>query len=116
MNTPEQNKAIVRTFVEAFNTQDWKRLETLIASSFIRHNLAEGKPDVHSRDDLVQFLQKEYVIFPDAYETIKDLIAEGDKVAVRHRFQGTQKRRMGEHSLSKKILMSDYIVIYRITA
>jgi steroid delta-isomerase-like uncharacterized protein len=114
MSTIEQNKAIVRTFVEAVNAQDWKRLEAIIASNFVRHDPMGGKPGVQSCADLVQFLQNEYVTFPDAHETIEDLIAEGDKVAVRHRFQGTQQGWMGAYPPSGKTLTADYIAIYRV--
>jgi ketosteroid isomerase-like protein len=32
----EQNKAIVRAFVEAINRQDWQRFEELVAPDFVR--------------------------------------------------------------------------------
>lgn len=42
------------------------------------------------------------------------MLAEGDKVAVRQRFQGTQKGWMGKYPPSGKKMIADYLAIYRI--
>jgi len=64
--------------------------------------------------DLVAFLQAEFVTFPDATETLLDLVAEGDRVAARHHFRGTQLGAMGPFPPSGKVLSSNYLAIYRI--
>lgn len=114
MSQTEQNKAIVRSFVDAVNAQDWQALKRIVAPHFVRHSTAAGLPSIQSCDDLVQFLQQEYATFPDAYETIEDMIAEGNKVAVRHRFQGTQKGWMNAYPPSGNGMTADYIAIYRL--
>ena len=76
-------KAVIQAFVEAVNNQDWQAVETLVAADFVRHSIAAGEPGVRSRLDLIHFLRSEYVTFPDANEQIADILAEGDKVAVR---------------------------------
>lgn len=108
------NKAVVRAFVEAVNAQDWPRVIDLLAPDFTRHSAAAGEPQVRSAKDLVAFLQAEFVTFPDATETLVDLVAEGDRVAARHQFRGTQLGPMGPFQPSGKVLRSHYLAIYRI--
>lgn len=110
----ERNKAVVRAFVAAINAQDWSRLAELVAPNFIRHSHAGGSPGVRSRDDLVRFLQGEFETFPDAREEIADLVAEGDRVAARHSFRGTQTGPMRPHPPSGRVLAADYLAIYRL--
>lgn len=107
-------RQLVRDFVDAINRQDWAALERIVAPDFVRHSAAAGPRQVASRDDLIRFLETEYVTFPDAHERLLDLVAEGDRVAARHRFTGTQRGSMGPHPPSNRTLQSDYIAIYRI--
>lgn len=108
------NKALVHSFVEAVNTQDWPRVMKLLAPDFKRHSTAGGEPQVRSAMDLVVFLQAEFATFPDATETLLDLVAEADRVAARHHFRGTQLGPMGPFPPSGKVLSSSYLAIYRI--
>jgi steroid delta-isomerase-like uncharacterized protein len=110
----EQNKSLVRAFVDAINAQDWQRALGLLASDFKRHSTAAGEPAVKSAKELVAFLQAEFDTFPDACETLLDLVAEGDKVAARHHFRGTQLGPMGSFPPGGKVLEATYIAIYRL--
>ncbi len=110
----ERNKAVVRAFVEAINAQDWGRFEELVAPGFVRHSHSAGPQAVRSRDDLVRYLRGEYQTFPDARETIEDLVAERDRVAARHRFHGTQLGPMGPYPPSGRTMTADYLAIYRL--
>jgi steroid delta-isomerase-like uncharacterized protein len=112
--TPEQNKAIVRAFIEAINQQDWPRFDELVAVDFVRHSSSFGQSEVRSRDRLRDYLAGEFRTFPDAYETINFLVAEGNKVAAHSRFRGTQQGPMGSFPSSGKILSADLISIYRV--
>jgi predicted ester cyclase len=114
MTELEDNRRVVRAFVRAINAQDWNALASIVATGFVRHSYAAGVPGVRSRDDLIQYLRSEYETFPDAHETIEDIVAEGNKVAVRHRFTGTQAGRMGQHPPSGKPMTAEYIAIYRL--
>lgn len=109
---PDQNKEVVRRFADAINDRDWSALERLIAPCFVRHSSAA--PAVGSREELVRYLREEFEIFPDGCETIEDILAEGDKVSVRHRFRGTQERPMGPYPASGKVMRADYLAIYRL--
>lgn len=107
-------KQTVQAFVDAINSQDWARLDLLVAPDFVRHSIAAGESPVRSRAELVDFLRHEYETFPDAQETILDIFAEGEKVAVRHHFRGTQHGAMGAYLPSGKTVNSEYIAIYRV--
>jgi steroid delta-isomerase-like uncharacterized protein len=109
----DRHKAIIREFVDAINEQNWKKFDELVAPDFVRHSCAAGQPGICSRDELKEFLQHELVTFPDAFESIEDILAEGDKVAVRQRFQGTQQGWMGSYPPSGRKLIANYIAIYR---
>lgn len=110
----EQNKSLVRALVDAVNAQDWLRVLGLLAPDFTRHSTAAGEPGVRSATDLVAFLRAEFVTFPDATETLLDLVAEGDKVAARHQFRGTQVGPLGTFAPTGRVLQSTYIAIYRV--
>lgn len=107
-------KELIREFVDAINEQNWDKLDQLVAPNFVRHSPAAGEPGICNRDELKAFLRSELEIFPDAKESIEDILAEGDKVAVRQRFQGTQQGWMGSYPPSGKKLIADYIAIYRV--
>ena len=114
MDGVERNKAVIAAFVEAINAQDWQRLTELVRPDFVRHSHAGGTPGVRSRDDLVRFLRGEFETFPDAREGIADMVAEGDRVAVRHAFRGTQSGQMGQHPPSGRVMAAEYLAIYRL--
>lgn len=103
-----------RAFVAAINSKDWPALRQLVAPAFTRHSVAAGSPALRSVDDLVSFLEREYATFPDASETIDDIIAEGSRVAARHRFRGTQTGPMGPYPPSGRVLDATYLAIYRL--
>lgn len=107
-------KQTVQAFVDAINSQDWTRLDSLVATEFVRHSIAAGDPPVRSRSDLVMFLRREFETFPDAQETILDILAEDEKVTVRHHFCGTQRGAMGAQPPTGKSIDAEYIAIYRV--
>jgi steroid delta-isomerase-like uncharacterized protein len=109
-------KQTVTAFVDAINAQDWSRLNAVVAEGFVRNSIAAGDPPVRTRADLVEFLHREFEVFPDAEEKILDIFAEGEKVAVRHSFRGTQRAAMGPYLPTGKTMNAEYIAIYRVQA
>jgi steroid delta-isomerase-like uncharacterized protein len=107
-------KQTIQAFVDVINSQDWIRLDSLVATDFVRHSIAASEPPVRSRADLVGFFRHEFETFPDAQEMILDIFAEGEKVAVRHHFRGTQYGLMGSYLPSGKTMNAEYIAIYRV--
>ena len=62
----ETNKAVIRRFVSAMNTQNWDSLRILLVPHFVRHGTAGGVPEVRSAEELITYLKNEYITFPDA--------------------------------------------------
>jgi steroid delta-isomerase-like uncharacterized protein len=86
----EENKAIVRRYVEeAINQRNMDLLDELFAPEFVDHTAVPGQaPGV---EGLKQFFAMMDAGFPDFRAVIEDVIAEGDKVAVRFTFHGTHQ-------------------------
>ena len=110
----KRNRAVVRAFVEAINAHAWDRLDALVAPGVVRHSRAAGSAQVRSINELREFLRAELETFPDAHESIADLIAEGDRVAARMSFSGTQNGPLGPYPATGKRLTSEYLAIYRL--
>jgi len=113
--TTEVNKGLVRDFVDAINSHDWRRFDELLAPDFVRHSSTFGQSQVRTREQLLAYLAAELKTFPDACEAINYLVAEGDKVAVHSHCQGTQHGPMGALTASGKVLSADVISVYRIS-
>ncbi len=112
--TTVQNKAVVRAFIDAINAQAWTRLDVLMSPTVVRHGHVADQPDVRSREELAAFLCREAVAFPDAKEHVQALVGEGDVVAARLRFSGTQRGRWGSFPPSNKVLSSEFLAMFRI--
>src|SRR5271169_3645039 len=93
----EPNQAVIRSFVNSVNTHNWDSLRILLVPHFIRHSNAGGAPEVRAAEELITYLKNEYATFPDAEETLLDLVAEGQSAAARSHFRGTQLGSMGSY-------------------
>jgi predicted ester cyclase len=84
----EENKEIVRRIEEAWNNQDLDALDELFAPEF--DNRATGTPGLPpglAGAKMAHGMAMQS--FPDRKVTIEDIVAEGDRVAVRARVTGT---------------------------
>jgi len=103
----EENKSIVRRWIEAYNRRELD-FDVFIAPNYVDHS---NKVD---REGLKHLFNVGLTAFPDWYETIEDIIAEGDKVWVWLSYAGTHKGDfMGLPPTGKKIT-SQAVDIYRI--
>ena len=82
--TLEENKALIRSLIDAFNKHNVALLDDLIAPDFFDHNL-----QLRGLDNFKKFEAMFIKGFPDYSETIEDIIAEGDKVCVYLKVTGT---------------------------
>jgi steroid delta-isomerase-like uncharacterized protein len=82
----EDNKAIVRRFMDAYNDRRLEIFDELVAEDYIDH--AHGQT---GRDALRTLFTKAFDAFPDWYESIEDIIAEGDKVWLLVKATGTHR-------------------------
>lgn len=85
--SPEENKAIVRRFMDAYNERRIEIFDELVAEDYIDH-VHGGQ---RGRDSLRVLFTLAFQAFPDWYESIEDIIAEGDRVWVRVKATGTHK-------------------------
>jgi steroid delta-isomerase-like uncharacterized protein len=82
----EENKAIVRRFMDAYNERRIEIFDELVADDYIDH--AHGQT---GRDHLRTLFTMAFKAFPDWYESIEDIIAEGDRVWVLVKATGTHR-------------------------
>jgi steroid delta-isomerase-like uncharacterized protein len=105
------NKDVVQRIVDLLNEGKREQLKELYTEDFCNHD--PGAPQVTTRDALIQLLGVWWAGFPDAQATIDDMIAEGDQVAKRYTFRGTQTGEFqGIPPTGKSIAMTG-ITIYR---
>jgi len=104
----EENKAIVRRFIEAYNKRNLDLFDDLLAPDYFDHTSKVGV------EGLKQLMNMAFKAFPDFHETIEDIIAEGDKVWARITFTGTHTGEfMGIAPTGKKIT-TEMVDIFRI--
>ena len=85
----DQNKAIIRKmFEDVMNNRNFSALNELIAPEFVNHGMPVNKPGPDGfKEILTLFLDA----FPDMKISIEQLLAEGDMVATRGSWTGTNK-------------------------
>lgn len=82
------NEAVVRRFHEAQNREDWAALDSLVAPGYVHHG--EGGRD----QDWAGWKagSREFATaFPKAQATLEDVVAAGDRVAVRWTGRATHR-------------------------
>ena len=83
----EENKALIRRQVEAWNTGNLDALDDLVAADLIHHDLPPGMaPGLEGFKQIISMHRK---AFPDVRVTIEDILAEGDRVMNRWTVSGT---------------------------
>ena len=85
----EQNKAVVRHWVEVWNSQNVAAVDELVAPDYVRHD--PNIPDVHGAEAEKQLISIVLAAFPDIHFTIEDLVAGDDRVAGRYTMRGTHR-------------------------
>ena len=80
----EENKAIILSLYEAYNTQNLAVFDELFTPDYVNPALQQ-----QGLDGVKQFATLLFKSFPDWYEAVDDIIAEGDKVCVRMKLTGT---------------------------
>jgi C-1 hydroxylase len=104
----EENKALVRRWINVYNTHNLDSFDGFIAADYVDHT---NKVD---KEGLRQLFTIGFTGFPDWHETIEDIIAEGDKVWIRISYTGTHTGEfMGIAPTGKKVTTKG-VDIYRI--
>ena len=85
----EENKEIVRRVIDKIvNKGELALADKVLASNYVYHFPTH---DIKGPEGFKEFVTTMRTAFPDLHVTIEDIIAEGDKVAVRVLMQGTFK-------------------------
>ena len=108
----EENKAIVKSFVEQVqNRHDIGALDELFSPDFVDHSGISTPPTLEGTK---QFFTMFFAAFPDMHVTIHDQVAEGDNVVTRKTLQGTHQGEFLGIPPAGKPVKFDVIDIFRI--
>ena len=81
------NEAVVRQFHEAQDREDWAALDSLVAPDFVHHGQGDDQDWAAWKAGARDFA----TAFPDAQVTLEDVVAAGDRVAVRWTGRATHR-------------------------
>jgi predicted SnoaL-like aldol condensation-catalyzing enzyme len=81
-----ENRALAIQVYEAINAKDVAALDKLFDPQIIRH--AAGEKGIEKAKDA---MIKAFTTFPDMYCVVEDVLADGDKVALRVSLHGTPR-------------------------
>ena len=100
----EQHKAIIRRFFQEFNHA---AVDELFVAEYVHHDPSLPPDLQHGREAYKQVVRLFLTGFPDLKTTVDGIVAEGDMVACRWTFQGTQQgEMMGLPPTGKRVLGS----------
>jgi len=108
----EENKAVVRRYQEAYNTNNLDALDQLVAADLVSHSLFPGVPS--SLEGGKQVHRLTLAAMPDFQTAIEDLVAEGDKVVMRFTATGTFKNEFMGLPPTGKLIKFTGISIFRL--
>ena len=88
----EDNKAVIRRWIEAFNERDLQGEADVLASGFVAHVPDAPAPsDLEGLEAWRGYTAPFTEALPDLRLTIEEIAAEGDTVAARVVFEGTHR-------------------------
>lgn len=92
-NTPsEENKAVIRQFIERINDRDLSAIDELLAPDFSPGMGRVGSAEpVVDRDGVREIYEEYLVAFPDMTADLEALVGEGNRVAAFLTYRGTHR-------------------------
>ena len=107
----EENKALIRRYWEENNKHNVDILGELMTTDYVQHDTTGDMnlQDVKAHNAMT------IAAIPDVTATIEDIIAEGDRVAVRMTMRGTQKGEFRGIPPTGKTAVMTEMSIYRIS-
>jgi predicted ester cyclase len=115
--TPEENKALVRRFMEAvYFDHGPSRVGEFLADDFNRNNPARPHRNEFGVADDAARVARTLAEFPDAQSTIEALIAEGDQVVVLLRIHATNLGPIADLGVPATGRVADWesVIIWRV--
>ena len=95
----ENNKKVVVDFFDALRNADGTAIDRLTTNDFVFH--VENGTDI-DKDAFIKLVMGAVTAFPDHSSSIDDMIAEGDKVAIRMTSTGTHRGQLGKFTPTGK--------------
>ncbi len=86
MSPPDENKDLIRRYLNAFNERDRETLRELLAEDVVEHGVHE---ELHGPEEVIEFLDAHFKTFPDYSGEAGLVVAEDDVVAVQYTVEGT---------------------------
>jgi predicted ester cyclase len=118
VTTPEENEALVRRwYEEVWNQRDLDVIDDILAEDYVRYRAGISFANEEGTADDQQWVQMILAEFPDVTFSIEDILADGDKVAVRTTTSGTQMGPMvdmGDAPASERQMTRENIAIWRV--
>ena len=108
----EENKALVRRFIEEFDGGNLAVMDELIAPDALLHY--PGGVDVRGPEGLKEFVAPFITALPDFQHIVEDLLADGEKVIARYTVRATHKGEFRGCAPTGKQVTWTSIGIYRI--
>jgi len=108
----EENKALARRVIdEAWNRGELSTIDEVFAPDYVEHNPRPGQgPGIDGYKGGILMLR---TAFPDLRLEVHELIAEGDRVAVRYTLHGTHEGELMGLPAAGQRVASDGMVIAR---
>lgn len=111
----EENKAIVRRWTEeGFGKGNLTVADAVVATDFVNHNPVAGQRP--GREGLKQAVAMLRGAFPDLRVEIEDMIAEGDRVAIRDTIRGTHQGAFAGIPPTDKRVAVRRVAIFRVVS
>jgi steroid delta-isomerase-like uncharacterized protein len=112
VDTPAQNKSVVRRFVEeVWENGNVEAMDDLFTEDSVLH---DPTGDVRGPDAFKTYNERYLAAFPDLEYEVRDMVAEDDKVAFRARMQGTHEGAFKGFEPTGQSFEAEGIIIARI--
>lgn len=112
----ERNKDVIRRILDAADRGDIGSIAACYAHDYRDHATKAGSRRTGDRRGALEAFQELRAAFPDARHTILDLIAEGDKVALRVAATATHQAGFRGKAASGRSVSMTTTVVYRLRA
>ena len=109
---PAANKAVIRSFIDAWNGREFDRFGTIMGTDAVLHI---GGADVSCDPAGTRAIAEQWTqAFPDWRFTLLTLLAEGDRVVAHMPYTGTHRQAILGVDATGRSCTVDEIVIFRI--
>ena len=106
----EANKEVVRRFYEVINQGDWNAIDALVGPGFIHRTPDTGQDLAHFKQGAANIRSG----VPDYNVSVEEMVAEGNKVAVRLTGRGTHRGSFYGEAPTGRSIVAHGMMIHRL--